>query len=64
MFGVSQVNSGWGTWNSATNNSVHLQQGLGSFSTAGGGTTASLGLSNITTSGSHNKMYFQLQNLA
>ncbi len=51
--GMSQVNLTWGNFGSANNASVHAVSGIGSFTTAGGGTTASLGFSNISSSASH-----------
>jgi hypothetical protein len=63
-YGVSQPNLQFGTIGDATQNSVGLYPGLGSFSTAGGGTTASLGLTAVTTSSAHNKMFFQMIRIA
>jgi hypothetical protein len=63
-YGVSQPNLQFGTIGAATANSVGLYPGLGSFSTAGGGTTASLDLSAVTTSSAHNKMFFQMIRIA
>jgi hypothetical protein len=59
-YGLSQVNSAFqpmGTQSSYSGGYVH---GAGSFSTAGGGTTASLALSAISTSASHVRPYFQI----
>lgn len=58
-YGVSQVNSGWGTLGADTNSSVNIQPGLGSFTIPGGGTTASLELSRLSSNASQNVLYFQ-----
>lgn len=58
-YGVSQANSYFGVMGS-TNLSSGGHLGAGSFSTAGGGTTASLPLSAISSSGSNNQVYFQI----
>jgi hypothetical protein len=63
-YGMSQPNLQFGTIGAATNNSIGPYYGLGSFTTAGGGTTASLPISAITTSGSHNKMFFAIARIA
>jgi hypothetical protein len=63
-YGMSQPNLAFGTIGAATNNSIGLYYGLGSFTTAGGGTTASLPISAVTTSGSHNKIFFAVANIA
>ena len=64
QYGMSQPNLAFGTIGAATNNSVGPFFGHGSFTTAGGGSTASLPISAVTTSGSHNKMFFQLVRIA
>jgi hypothetical protein len=64
VYGVSQPNLAFGTIGAATNNSVGLVAGAGSFTTAGGGTTASLPISAVTTSAAHNKPVFQLFHIA
>lgn len=51
--GVSQPNNTFGEFGAANNASVQLMYGLGSFSTNAIATTASLGLSNISSSASH-----------
>lgn len=65
VYGMSQPNLAFGTIGDATNSSIGPFFGQGSF-TAGGaaGTTASLALSAVTTSASHNKMFFALVNIA
>jgi hypothetical protein len=63
-YGMSQPNLQFGTIGAATNSSIGPYYGLGSFTTAGGGTTASLPISAVTTSGSHNKMFFAVVNIA
>lgn len=63
-YGVSQPNLQFGTIGDATHSSVGLLLGNGSFTTAGGSTTASLPISAVTTSAAHNKMVFQLINIA
>lgn len=64
VYGMSQPNLGFGFMEAATNSSAHIYPGLGSFSTAGGGTAASVNLSAISTSASHNRMIFQLSRVA
>lgn len=59
-FGVSQINSAWGTFGAATNSSVNIQPGIGSFTTAGGGTAASVELTRLSSRASQNLLYFQL----
>jgi hypothetical protein len=63
-YGLSQPNLAFGLLGQATNSSIGPQYGLGSFTTAGGGTTASLPISAISTSAAHNKIFFQLANIA
>ena len=63
-YGMSQPNLAFGTIGAATNSSVGPYFGVGSFTTAGGGTTASLPISAVTTSGSHNKIFFAMANIA
>jgi hypothetical protein len=63
-YGMSQPNLAFGTIGGATNSSVGPYLGHGSFTTAGGGTTASMPISAVTTTGSHNKMFFQLFRIA
>lgn len=58
-YGVSQANSWWEEMgNTAGSSGGYLM--AGSFSTAGGGTTASLDLSNISSSASNVMPYFQM----
>ena len=64
QYGMSQPNLQFGQLGAATNNSIGPYLGLGSFTTAGGGTTASLNISAVTTSGSHNKMFFNMVRIA
>jgi hypothetical protein len=59
-FGVSQPALAFGTFDSATNSSVMMNQGLGSFSTAGGSTVSRLGFSNISSTSAHNLPYYQM----
>jgi hypothetical protein len=49
-----------GVLGAATTNNLMPQYGVGSFTTAGGGTTSSIPLANITHSANHPIMYFQL----
>lgn len=64
-YGMSQPNLAFGTIGAATNSSVGPYYGLGSVTTSGAaGTTASIPISAISTSGSHNKMFFQLCRIA
>ena len=60
FLGVSQATIQIGPLGSATQNTKGVNWGAGSFSTAGGGTTASLNFTNITTSASNNIAYVQL----
>jgi hypothetical protein len=59
-YGASQANVAFGLMGAATNSTVGLYPGLGSFTTAGGGTTASIPLTAFTTSSAHARMFFQL----
>lgn len=63
-YGASQPNLAFGALGSATNSSVGIHYGLGSFTTAGGGTTASVPISAVSTSSAHNKMFVQFGNIA
>lgn len=58
--GLSQVNLPYGDFGVAANASVHAVSGVGSFTTAGGGSTASLGFSNISSNASHIVPYFSV----
>ncbi len=49
----SQINNAFGRLGSANSASIQAQLGIGSFTTVGGATTASLGFSNISSSASH-----------
>jgi hypothetical protein len=62
IYAISQQNSSFGRMGAATNSSIQLQPGLGSFTTAGGGTVSELALNNISSSASHNLLYFQFIN--
>ncbi len=57
-YGVSATNMAFGVMGSTNLTSTPL--GAGSFSTAGGGTTASIPLSAISSSASHVRPYFQI----
>jgi len=57
-YGASQMNIGFGVMGSTNLTSVLL--GAGSFSTAGGGTTNSLNISQISSMASNPRLYFQL----
>jgi hypothetical protein len=59
-YGVTQINSNFGEMNAATTATQQLQHGIGSFSTNATATTASMGLSNISSSASHPLLYFQM----
>lgn len=63
-FGVSQMNSAFGTLGAATNSSVNIQPGLGSYSVVGGGTSASIDLTRISSSASQNMLYFQFMRIS
>jgi len=58
-YGISQANSAWGVMGSTNLTSGGLL-GAGSFSTAAGGTTASLPLSAISSGASNIRLYFQM----
>lgn len=60
-WGMSQPNNTWGFFGQANNASVQAITGVGSFSTAGGGTTAGLGFSNISSSASHVVPYIYME---
>lgn len=55
-----QPDTTFGSMNIVLNASIAAQPGVGSFTTAGGGTTASLGFSNISSKASHPRSYFQI----
>lgn len=58
---VSQINTPYLIQGSTSNSSMHMQPGLGSWSTNSiGRTTANYNLSDISTSASHMKPYFQI----
>jgi hypothetical protein len=62
--GMSQANLTVGPFGAANNASNQLQLGIGSFSTAGGGSTASIPLANVSSSVSHVAPYIQLMRIA
>jgi len=64
QIGMSQPNNTLGFFGSANNASIQFQQGIGSFSVAGGGTSASLNLSQVSSSASHVVPYIQFVNQA
>jgi hypothetical protein len=57
---VTQINSAVGDMASANANTQGVMLGIGSFTTAGGESTASMGFSNITTSASHPLPYIRM----
>jgi hypothetical protein len=64
QYGASMPNLQFGTMGDATQNSVGVFPAHGSFTTAGGGTTASLGVTAVTTTSAHNRMMFQFIRIA
>jgi hypothetical protein len=54
---MSQPNNTWGFFGQANNASVQAITGVGSFTTAGGGTVASFGFSNVSSLASHPVIY-------
>jgi hypothetical protein len=61
---VSQPNNTIGEFGVANAASVQWQPGIGSLSTAGGGTVSAFPISAISSSSSHNNPYIQLQRIA
>lgn len=57
---VSQINSAVGLMGSANSNTQGIQLGVGSFTTVGGASTASMGFSNISTTASHLVPYIRM----
>jgi hypothetical protein len=57
---LSQTNQAIGNLNAATNSSLQLQLGLGSWSTNAIQTSASIALSNISSVASQLRPYFQM----
>lgn len=51
--GMSMPNNTIGLFGNANNASIQWQSGIGSFTTVGGATTASMGFSNVSSSASH-----------
>lgn len=64
LWGFSQPNNSFAEFGSGTASSIMPNYGLGSFTTAGGGTTASLGFSNISSSASHVVPYLTMGRIA
>ena len=62
--GISQPNNTLGMFGIANSASNQWQQGLGSYSNAGGATTGSIDLSQISSSASHVAPYIQMINQA
>ena len=61
---MSQPNNTLGEFGVANASSNMWQMGVGSFTTAGGGTTSAFPISAIRSSSSHNIPYIQLQRIA
>jgi len=61
---MSQPNNTLGQFGVANAASNQWQMGIGSFSTAGGGTTSAFPISAISSSSSHNVPFIQLQRIA
>jgi hypothetical protein len=59
-YAYSQPNLTVSPMGTANNASNQLQYGMGSFSTAGGGSTSSIPFANISSSSSHNQLFFTL----
>lgn len=59
-WGLTQPNNTWGYFGQAVSNTVQAIDGVGVFSTAGGGTVSELGFSNISSTASHVVPYFYL----
>jgi hypothetical protein len=64
MMGISQINSAFGVIDAAANASLMPMPGCGSFTTAGGGTTASLPFANVSSSASHVVPFILFQRIA
>jgi len=64
QIGISQPNNTMGLFGIANSASVQWQQGMGSYSNAGGVSTASIDLSQISSSASHVAPYIQMINQA
>jgi len=60
-WGMSQPNNTWGFFGQANNASVQAITGVGSFTTAGGGTVAGFGFSNISSQASHPVPYIYME---
>lgn len=63
-WGMSQPNNTWGEFGSANNASIQARYGIGSFTTVGGGTTASMDFSNVSSSSAHVVPYIMLARIA
>ena len=61
FWGMSQPNNIWGFFGKANSNTVQNISGIGSFTTAGGGTVTGLGFSNISSSASHVVPYIYME---
>jgi len=61
---ATQANVAFGTLGAATNSSIGILYGMGSFTTAGGGTTNSIPISAISTTASHAIPLFELARIA
>lgn len=61
FWAMSQPNNTWGFFGNANNATVQNISGIGSFSTAGGGTVAGFGFSKISSSASHNVPYIYME---
>ena len=60
-WGMSQPNNTWGLVGENTASSIQAITGLGSFTTAGGGTVTGLGFSNISSAASHIVPYVYME---
>lgn len=60
-WGMSQPNNTWGFVGENTASSVQAITGIGSFTTAGGGTVTGLGFSNISSAASHIVPYIYME---
>jgi hypothetical protein len=58
---MSQVNNTYAYFGNFNTGSIQAQRGVGSFTTAGGASTGSMGFSNISSSASHPIPYITLQ---
>ena len=58
---MSQPNNTWGLFGQANNASIQAITGVGSFTTAGGGTVAGFGFSNISSQANHPVPYIYME---